>query len=69
MESCPKKPFPTPGDARTAMQVIERRHRAREAWLPTGIHPCSTCRAWHVTSKKRSGIPPWERRGGLKAES
>jgi len=36
MESCSKKPFPTPGDARTAMQGIERRHRAREALVAYG---------------------------------
>ena len=55
MKTCSKQPFPTPEDARTAMQVIERRNRARGAWLPRGIYPCSTCRAWHITSKKQSG--------------
>ncbi len=62
MKTCSKQPFPTPKDARTAMRVIERRNRAREAWLPRGIHPCSTCRAWHITSKKQSGTAPWKRR-------
>ena len=62
METCSKKPFLTPEDARTAMRVIERRNRARGAWLPKGIHPCSTCRAWHITSKRQSRTARGRRR-------
>lgn len=54
METCSKKPFLKPENALIAMRVIERRNRARGAWLPRGIHPCSTCRAWHITSKRQS---------------
>jgi len=54
METCSKKPYLTPEDAVTAMRGIERRNRARGAWLPKGIHPCSTCRAWHITSTRQS---------------
>lgn len=54
MDACSKKPFLKPEDAWTAARVIERRNRSRGVWLPRGIHPCSSCRAWHITSKRQS---------------
>ena len=60
MDSCSKIPYLTADIAGIAMQSIRRRSPAGKR-LPEGIHPCSECRAWHVTSKRGSARNKWTR--------
>jgi len=61
MATCMKRPFPNEWAARLAVRKIRRRIEGRGLGLPTGIHWCATCMAWHVTSKRQTGTPWWEK--------
>jgi hypothetical protein len=48
MSACTKKSYSTPGEALRALSILLRRGYPNL----TGVHPCSTCHAWHTTSKR-----------------
>jgi len=60
--TCAKIPFPNQHVARAIARKVRRRNEARGLWVPKGIHWCSCCKAWHLTSKRQSGTPWWEKR-------
>ena len=61
MATCTKQPIPSKWAAKAVVQRIYRRNVARGGWLPQGYHWCVHCKAFHVTSKRQSGTPWWER--------
>lgn len=48
MSACTKKSYASPGEALRALSILRRRGYPSL----TGVHPCSACHAWHITSKK-----------------
>jgi hypothetical protein len=50
MSDCSKIPYADAGRAAEALRHIARRQRARGRVEPVAVHPCASCRAWHVTS-------------------
>lgn len=48
MSACTKKSYPSPGEALRVLSILLRRGYPNL----TGVHPCSACHAWHITSKK-----------------
>jgi hypothetical protein len=54
MSACTKKSYVSPGEALRALSVLRRNGYPNL----TGVHPCSECRAWHVTSKKHPALRP-----------
>lgn len=58
MASCSKIRYPNPAAAVLALRAIQRA-RAGER----GIHPCPTCRGFHLTSDRKSATNKWTRLG------
>lgn len=51
MQTCFKNPYPTPLDAkRVARQIRQAAIAKGRPKFPRGVHPCSVCHAWHITS-------------------
>ena len=57
---CNKKPYETFWLARAAMTALRAKQGGQGS--PSGVHPCSACRGWHVTSHGGYVSPPWRTR-------
>ena len=60
MLECEKIRYQTLNRAGLALRAIRRRTAGRRTRLPVGIHWCSRCAGWHLTSK-RVKLPRWAR--------
>lgn len=51
-----KKRYDTPQAAHAALRTVNRRRKRKpRAWNhgKGGVHPCSFCNGWHITSSNR----------------
>jgi len=60
MLACEKIRYQTLNHAGLALRAIRARTGGRSTRLPVGIHWCSQCVGWHLTSK-RVKLPRWVR--------
>lgn len=51
VEPCTKISFKTPGEASRVLEIVAKKQAERGRKAPRSIHPCTTCHAWHLTSK------------------
>ena len=69
MTTCPKTPYPSLYTAGRALLAARARmleqHRDR---VVVGIHPCTQCGAFHLTSNPKSATSSWTRRALVLAE-
>lgn len=56
MPACSKRSYPTPIAAALVLRRIMTRKPARGE---AGIHPCETCRGWHLTSRPNAARNRW----------
>jgi hypothetical protein len=57
MTGCTKRSYPTRGAAFFALGKIQRSLDARSApKVPTGLHICKECHAWHLTSSAKPQV-------------
>jgi len=56
MPACTKRPYPTAVAARVALNRIRTAHPERGE---IGIHPCSECGAFHLTSAASATRNKW----------
>lgn len=54
--NCSKISYLTPNEAGRALRAVRARGGDR---IPSAVHPCCVCRAWHLTSKPFSGRRKW----------
>lgn len=59
MNTCTKKPYRAQWQALAALRAVRRACQRRGNRAPTGVHLCTPCRAWHLTSKSKTQRPPW----------
>lgn len=55
---CRKTTYPTKIHAELALRAIRKRYPDRPE---RGVHFCSHCRGWHLTSRRKSQREPWAR--------
>jgi hypothetical protein len=58
MPHCIKRPYPS---AKAAALVLRAIKRAQPLRSERGIHPCTDCRAFHLTSARASERNKWTR--------
>lgn len=58
MPACAKLPYPTPVAAARALRGIRATSPTRGE---VGLHPCSACHAWHLTSAPSAARNRWTR--------
>lgn len=56
---CSKKRYETFWDARLALTAVQGKFRRSGRPAPSGAHPCSACRGWHLTSHGGYTEAPW----------
>jgi hypothetical protein len=57
---CNKKPYEDFWSARQGLVAVRVKFLRHGKKPPTGIHPCSECRGWHLTSRGGYLKPPWQ---------
>lgn len=62
MSECTKVGYPTLYLAKSQLPFIAERCRRRGKRSPRGIHFCTACRQWHLTSRPGIQVPPWLRK-------
>jgi hypothetical protein len=67
MSGCSKVSYRDYATAQLTLKAVQRQNTKRDKRLPTGVHYCSSCRAWHLTSKSRTQTPPWLKRCATRA--
>jgi hypothetical protein len=61
MVVCQKVAYSNRWSAQRALAAVRDKQARRDRKLPTGTYWCSTCRAWHLTSKSPSRPVPWQK--------
>lgn len=59
MAECVKVRYRSEWAARAALRAIQRKYEGDIRRRERGMHFCSRCRAWHLTSTSKSQIAPW----------